>query len=62
MERCSGRWERKIGYGEPKPYFRGRREPGKIFEKESNVIRLVFQSHPVDNMERKLLCESRQAK
>lgn len=32
----------------------------KIFEKESNVIRLEFQSYPVDDMERKLLCESRQ--
>lgn len=40
--------------------FRGREEPVKIFEKESNVIRLEFQSYPVDDMERKLLCESRQ--
>ena len=60
MKRCSGRWERKWVYGESKPYFRGREEPVKIFEKESNMIRLEFQSHPVDDMERKLLCESRQ--
>lgn len=45
-----------------KPYIRGKREPVKIFEEESNVIRLVFLRHPIDNMERKLLCESRQAK
>ena len=42
--------------------FRGRRGPVKIFEKESNMVRLVFQSHPADDMERKLLCESKQAK
>lgn len=34
----------------------------KIFEEESNMTRLVFQSHPIDDMERKLLCESKQAK
>lgn len=48
--------------GSLKPYYGGRREPVKVFEEESNVIRLVFLSHPIDDMERKLLCESRQAK
>lgn len=48
-------------YGDLKPYFRGRRKPVEIFEEENNVIRLVFQSRPID-MERKLLWESRQTK
>lgn len=37
-------------------------EPVKIFEEKSNLNRLVFQNHPVGDMERKLLCESRQPK
>lgn len=41
--------------------FQRKKVTVKIFEEEGDMIRPVFQSHPVDDMERKLLCESKPA-